>query len=229
MQWATCLSLQWYDSNGLSYHSERQIHEAAACIHGPSIGLILLWADGSPSPYSMEAVIKTSVMDNSSYQKLHQKHVEGADCTPAGFRKWVLTRVCTILISNQPFPILQKASKIRKGRLRLVRMDLCKTKIDLILNSMTFFPQCNRFFFRNYSNINLQRGKTLNILKLSQYYLSSRKVIKSALLLLPNPQCVMLTVKSSSRDTGSWEAPATTIELENLKQEIKLKSAVTPV
>lgn len=180
VQWATCLSLQWYDSNGLSHHSERQIHEAAACVHGPSIGLILLWADGSPSPYSTEAVIKTSVMDNSSYQKLHQKHVKGADCPPAGFRKWVLTWVCTILISNQPFPILQKASKISKGRLRLVRMDLCKTKIDLILNSMTFFPQCNRFFFRNYSKvIEICKEGSPWIFWSFLYYLSSRKVISS--------------------------------------------------
>lgn len=98
-------------------------------------------------------MIKTSVMDNPSYQNLHQKHVKGVDCIPAGFRKWFSTWVCTILISEQPFSIPLKASKISEDRLRLVRMDLCKTKIDLILTSTQIFPQCNRFFFWNHNSV----------------------------------------------------------------------------
>lgn len=151
VQWATCLSLQWYDSSGLSHHSERQIHEAAACAHGPSVGLILLWADGSPSPYSMEAVIKTSVMDNSKLSEAPSEAREGWWLHTSWLQEVGFDLSLHYFDLNQPFPILQKASKISKGRLRLVRMDLCKTKIDLILNSIMFFPPCNRFFFWNYS------------------------------------------------------------------------------
>lgn len=80
----------------------------------------------------------------------------------------------------------------------------------------------------------MQRGKPLNILEPLQYYLPSGKkpshLINSASP--PKPSkcvCVMLTVRSPSQDTGSWEATATVAKLENLKQEIKLKSAVAPV
>lgn len=112
--------------------------------HGPSAGWVLLRADGCSSPYSLAALTKTSVTDNSSYLQLHQKHVKDVDCIPAGFRKWISTWICTILISEQPLPVQQKAR-------RLGKIDYCRTKTDLFLNSIRIFPQYNRLFFWSYN------------------------------------------------------------------------------